>query len=55
MLALVAAGMSGSRRLARFDIEVEDAIPDDLLGIKAINDARSSDSGRPVRRTERVL
>jgi surfactin synthase thioesterase subunit/MFS family permease len=41
MLALVAAAMGKVRPLARFDIEVEDAIPDDLLGIKAISDSRS--------------
>jgi MFS family permease len=41
MLALLAAGMGWVRQLARFDVEVEDAVPDDLLGIKAIHDARS--------------
>jgi amino acid adenylation domain-containing protein len=41
MLALVAAGMGRVGPLARFDTEVEDAIPDDLLGIKAISDSRS--------------
>jgi amino acid adenylation domain-containing protein len=42
MFAIVAAGMGAVRRLARFDIEVEDAPIDDLLGIKAINEGRSS-------------
>jgi MFS family permease len=42
MFAFVAAGMGGIRRLSRFDAEVNDAIPDDLLGIRTISDARAS-------------
>jgi amino acid adenylation domain-containing protein len=38
-LVLLAAGTARIHRLTRFDIEMEDAIADDLLGIQAIRDA----------------
>lgn len=42
MLALLTAATGMVRPLVRFDAEVEDAIADDLLGIKAISDANSA-------------
>jgi MFS family permease len=48
VLALIALGAGRIRRLARFDAEVPDALPDDLLGIETLRlQARSPVGERP--------
>jgi len=51
-LALVALAAGWSRRLARFDAEVPDALPDDVLGIDALH--RRDRAGEPASLTEAV-